>query len=131
MKEQNKQNRFLGLRTAIYPVPDVQAAKAWYTQVFGTPPYFDEAFYVGFSIGGYELGLIPAAGAAKPGESGVVVYWGVPDAGDGVAYLLEQGAKKREEVQDVGGGIRLATVFDPWGNVIGIIENPFFRPEDT
>jgi predicted enzyme related to lactoylglutathione lyase len=129
MSEQNSQNRFQGLRTAIYPVPDVQAAKAWYAQAFGTDPYFDEPFYVGFNIGGYELGLVPAEGAAKPGENGVVVYWGVPNADDGVAYMLGQGAKKREGVQDVGGGIRLATMFDPWGNVLGIIENPYFKPE--
>ena len=129
MSEPNNQNRFQGLRTAIYPVPDVQAAKAWYAQTFGTKPYFDEPFYVGFSIGGYELGLVPAGGSTKSGESGVVVYWGVPDAKDGVAYLLSQGAGEREGVQDVGGGIKLATVFDPWGNVLGIIENPYFKPE--
>ena len=47
----------LGLRTTIYKVDDITKAKAWYTKVFQTTPYFDEPYYVGFNIGGYELGL--------------------------------------------------------------------------
>ena len=50
---------FLGLRTVIYPSPDLATAKAWYTQALGQDPYFDEPFYVGFNVGGYELGLDP------------------------------------------------------------------------
>lgn len=66
-----------GLRTAIYPAPDLAAAKAWYSRVLGREPYFDEPYYVGYSVGGFELGLIPDG---TPGASGVIVYWGVPDA---------------------------------------------------
>lgn len=129
MDQNQQQNHFQGLRTAIYPVPDLAKAKDWYATTFGVQPYFEEAFYVGFSIGGYELGLIPAGGASMPAEGGVVVYWGVPDAKAGLDYLLIRGARAREEIQDVGGGIRLGTVYDPWGNVLGIIENPYFKPE--
>lgn len=129
MSQTSNQNRFQGLRTAIYPVPDMEAAKEWYATTFGVQPYYDEPFYIGFNIGGYELGLIPAEGSSKPGESGAVVYWGVPDANAGLHYLLYRGAREREEVQDVGSGIRLGTVYDPWGNVLGIIENPYFKPE--
>ncbi len=50
---------FLGLRTVIYPAPDLAAAKAWYTRLLGVEPYFDEPFYVGFSVAGYELALGP------------------------------------------------------------------------
>jgi catechol 2,3-dioxygenase-like lactoylglutathione lyase family enzyme len=50
---------FLGLRTVIYPAPDLAASKAWYTALLGVEPYFDEPFYVGFDVGGYELGLNP------------------------------------------------------------------------
>ncbi len=57
----------LGLRTAIYPVTDLAAAKQWYGQVLGAQPYFDQPFYVGFSVGGFELGLLPQG---KPGTSG-------------------------------------------------------------
>ena len=47
----------LGLRTTIYKVADVKAATKWYAEAFRTAPYFDEPFYVGFNIAGYELGL--------------------------------------------------------------------------
>jgi lactoylglutathione lyase len=49
----------LGLRTTIYKVSDLAKAKAWYSKVFDTTPYFDEPYYVGYNIGGYELGLQP------------------------------------------------------------------------
>ena len=67
----------LGLRTAIYPIPDLAKGKAWYSQVLGIDPYFDQSFYVGFSVGGFELGLIPDG---QPGVNGVQAYWGVPNA---------------------------------------------------
>ncbi|TMG98319.1 MAG: VOC family protein, partial [Betaproteobacteria bacterium] len=51
----------LGLRTAIYPAPDLQKAKQWYSELLVQAPYFDEPFYVGFSVGGFELGLVPEA----------------------------------------------------------------------
>lgn len=120
---------FLGLRTAIYPVDDLEKAKAWYTQVLGTPPYFDEPFYVGFNVGGFELGLNPDLSRTKPGAGGTVTYWGVPDADAAFARLLSLGAREHEALQDVGEGIRVATVLDPFGNVLGIIENPHFRIE--
>ena len=57
----------LGLRTAIYRADDIVRAKAWYTQVVGKAPYFDQPFYVGFNVGGFELGLDPNG---KPGGAG-------------------------------------------------------------
>ena len=48
---------FLGLRTAIYHVADIGTAKSWYSSILGFGPYFDEPFYVGFNVSGYELGL--------------------------------------------------------------------------
>ena len=115
------------LRTASYVVPDLEEAKVWYTDVFGVKPYFDEPFYVGFRIGGYELGLLPAEGDAQPGVGGVTVYWGVSDAEAMHARLLAAGATAHTPVQDVGGGILTATVLDPFGNVLGVIENPHFQ----
>ncbi len=113
---------FLGLRTVIYPAPDLGAAKAWYARVLEVEPYFDEPFYVGFSVGGYELGLSPSADPA----AGAVTYWGVADADAGLARLIEAGATPHSEVREVGGGIRVAEVRDPSGAVVGIIENPHF-----
>jgi predicted enzyme related to lactoylglutathione lyase len=118
----------LGLRTAIYATPDLARGKEWYRQVLGRDPYFDEPFYVGFSVGGFELGLVPDG---EPGAGGVQVYWGVPDADAEVARLLALGASVHDPVKDVGGGIKVGSVWDPFGNVFGVIENPHFRPDQV
>jgi predicted enzyme related to lactoylglutathione lyase len=109
----------LGLRTVIYHVPDLQRAKAWYSAAFGVQPHFDEPYYVGFNIGGYELGLNPDTKAVAPGPGGAVAYWGVADIDAAVAHFTKAGASLKSPVQDVGGDIRVATVADPsatsWG----------------
>src|SRR6516162_11598779 len=92
-----------GLRTAIYPTPDLARGKEWYRQVLGRDPYFDEPFYVGFSVRGFELGLIPDG---EPGALGVQVFWGVVDAAAELARLVELGAVVHEPVKDVGGGMK-------------------------
>jgi predicted enzyme related to lactoylglutathione lyase len=116
----------LGLRTVIYHVSDLAKAKAWYSQVLEHEPYFDQPFYVGYSVGGFELGLIPEGTA---GVGGTVAYWGVADAAAAVQRLESLGGTVREPVQDVGEGIRVATVTDPFGNAFGVIENPHFSKE--
>ena len=119
---------FKALMTAIYPVPDIAAAKTWYARAFGVQPYFDEPFYVGFDIAGYELGLVPAEPPEhEPGNRGVVAYWGVPDANAAFTELQTHGAKELSPVKDVGGGIKVALLTDPYGNALGIIENPNFK----
>lgn len=120
----------LGLRTVIYHVGDLNRAKEWYTQILGYPPYFDEPFYVGFSVGGYELGLNPDLSKVTQGGS-TFVYWGVADAHEAHRRLLELGAKSHTDVQNVGDEILVATVTDPWGNIFGIIENPHFKLESS
>lgn len=115
----------LGLRTAIYPAGDLAAARQWYTQVLEQQPYFDEPFYVGFNVGGFELGLVPDA---QPGTTGPQALWGVADITAAFARLLELGATQLEPVTEVGGGIKVAAVVDPFGNRFGIIENPHFDP---
>lgn len=111
-----------GLRTTIYTVGDLQSARDWYAGMLGFEPYFDEPFYVGFEVGGYELGLLPAdTGAAQ------TVYWGVPDIRAAMERLVSLGAAPHEEVRDVGGGILTASVRDPFGNILGVIENPYFE----
>jgi predicted enzyme related to lactoylglutathione lyase len=118
----------LGLRTAIYPVSDLAAAKEWYSQVLGVAPYFDQPFYVGFSIGGFELGLIPDGQA---GTSGPQPLWGVTDAAASLSHLIKLGAQQLEPLAEVGEGIKVAAVTDPFGNRFGIIENPHFDPENV
>ncbi|RYZ92942.1 MAG: VOC family protein [Sphingobacteriaceae bacterium] len=117
-------NPILGLRTTIYIVPDIYAAKHWYAKAFNTQPYFDELFYVGFNVAGYELGLQP--GNATYGDN-VISYWGVDDVNTQYHSLLMIGATKHEEPQNVGGEIVVASVKDPLGNIIGLIYNPEFK----
>jgi predicted enzyme related to lactoylglutathione lyase len=117
-----------GLRTVIYPVADLAEGKAWYSRVLGREPYFDEPFYVGYTVGGFELGLIPDG---VPSPDGVQAFWGVADAEAEVARLEGLGAVVHEAVKDVGGGIKVASVKDPFGNVFGLIESPHFNPQDV
>jgi predicted enzyme related to lactoylglutathione lyase len=117
---------FLGLRTIIYPAPDLESLKRWYADLLGIEPYFDEPFYVGFNVAGYELALDPGAGT----HTGPRTYWGVTDADQALKRLLEAGAVIEDPVRDVGDKIRVAAVRDPSGSIIGIIENPHFLLPD-
>lgn len=114
-----------GLRTAIYPVGDLEKAKSWFTEVFGVAPYFDQPFYVGFAVGGFELGLLPDG---TPGTAGSVVYWGVDDIDSEVTRITALGATVHGPIQDVGDGIRTVELLDPFGNVLALIQNPHFDP---
>jgi predicted enzyme related to lactoylglutathione lyase len=118
-----------GLRTALYHVRDLDAAKRWYSEVLGKAPYFDEPFYVGFNVGGFELGLDPDLTGVEFGSSHAA-YWGVDDIEQCYRRLIALGAKPQRELQDVGGGIRIGSVIDPFGNVLGLIENPLFKVEE-
>jgi predicted enzyme related to lactoylglutathione lyase len=123
---------FLGLRTAKYEVADMAKAKEWYSKVLGIQPYFDEpAFYVGYNVGGYDLGLVPAPKAETKRAAAGVAYWGVEDAHAAYKRLIELGATPVEAVQDVGGGMLVGEVRDPFGNILGIIYNPQFKPGET
>lgn len=119
-----------GLRTAIYKVSDLEEAKRWYTRVLGIEPYFDEPFYVGYNVGGYELGLDPDMEGVTPGNS-VGVYWGVADIAAKMAELEAAGIDIHSRPQDVGGGIVVASVLDPFGNILGLIENPHFKIDEA
>lgn len=112
----------LGLRTVIHPAPDLAAARSALTRLLGIAPYFDQPFYVGFDVAGYELGLDPDADPA----AGAVAYWGVADAEAALARLLADGAEPDAPVREVGEGIRVARVRVPAVGVLGIIENPHF-----
>ena len=118
---------FLGLRTAKYSVADIAKGKAWYAEVLGIQPYFDEPFYVGFNVGGFELGLVPDTAATPRRVEAGVAYWGVANADSAFERLIGLGATPQEPIQDVGDGVRIGAVHDPFGNVLGVIENPHFR----
>jgi predicted enzyme related to lactoylglutathione lyase len=121
---------FLGLRTTVYKVPNLAEAKEWYLKAFVTKPYFDEPFYVGFNIGGYELGLLPEENPVAEKTTSMVTYWGVNDIEKVYSHLISIGATEHEKPNNVGGDLMVASVIDPWGNVIGIIYNPAFKLEE-
>jgi catechol 2,3-dioxygenase-like lactoylglutathione lyase family enzyme len=112
------------LRTIIFHVPDLPAATAWYTKATGIAPYFNEPFYVGFDLAGTELGLDPNPNAGSAGAGGATPYWRVRNIEEAYAHLVSIGGTARDAVQEVGGGIRVAVVADPFGNPVGVIEIP-------
>jgi catechol 2,3-dioxygenase-like lactoylglutathione lyase family enzyme len=114
--------RLLGLRTVIYPAPDLEAAKRWWSDFLDMAPYFDEPFYVGFNPAGYELGLLPDGDPA----SGALTYWGVDDVALAVESALAAGATEHGPATDVGDGIITASVRTPDGSIVGFIDNPHF-----
>ena len=112
---------FKKLRTVIYYVPDLQKAKEWYIKLTGNQPYFDEPFYVGFDFNGCELGLHPQDETIVKGNQ-TVTHWAVNEIDNCVTKMLEHGATVLHKTSDVGGGIKVATLLDPWGNAVGLIE---------
>jgi predicted enzyme related to lactoylglutathione lyase len=117
----------LGLRTVVYMVEDLEKAKKWYTKAFNAKPYYDTPYYVGFNIGGYELGLHPKEKVKETDNGTVQTYWGVENIKEVYDTLIRLGATKHEEPNNVGGEIIVASVYDPWKNIIGIIYNPDFK----
>ncbi|MCP9755279.1 VOC family protein [Lacihabitans sp. CCS-44] len=119
--------KILGLRTTIYKVSDMEKAKKWYVDFLDFDPYFDEPFYVGFNVAGYELGLQPEEGLQSSEKAdSVITYWGVENVSESFQTLISLGAKPHEEPTEVGGGIIVASLKDPWENIIGLIFNPHF-----
>ena len=114
-----------GLRTTVYPITDTAKAKEFYSALAGVKPYFDEPYYIGYNVGGFELGLDPNR---KPSTTtaGPINYWGMDHIATAHAKTLAIGAKPHLPIQDIGDGIKVASVLDPFGNVVGLIENPNF-----
>jgi predicted enzyme related to lactoylglutathione lyase len=111
---------FKKLRTVIYTAKDLTAAREWYIKATGQQPYFDQPFYVGFDINGFELGLDPNA-SSGPGNQ-TVSYWAVDDTEAALNKLVTIGGTLIQPRTNVGGDIHVAIVADPFGNHIGLIE---------
>lgn len=111
-----------GLRTVIYPTSDLDATKAWWSDFLGFGPYFDEPFYVGFNVAGYELGVMPTEDA----NAAPTTYWAVDDVAVAIADAQAIGATVHEAAQDVGDGTIVASIETPNGHAVGLIYNPHF-----
>ena len=115
-------SHLLALRSVIHPAPDLERAKQWYTAALGKPPYFDQPFYVGFDVGGFELGLDPDAAAHPPGAGGGLAYWRVDDMDAAWAHLIGLGATAVHAPHAIDPTLRMASLRDPFGTVIGLLE---------
>lgn len=109
------------IRSVIYHAVNLNEAKEWYKKVTGIEPYFDEPFYVGFDINGFELGLDPDMNNVQTGNN-AVTYWAVNEIENVVEKIKNLGAQIDSPVTNVGGGIKAAIVRDPFNNYIGLIE---------
>ena len=105
-------------------VPDLARAREFYIVLTGKAPYFDQPFYVGFDIAGAELGLDPDVSVRPPGPNGAVAYWRVDHVSASHDAAVAAGARSVEAPHDVGGGITVAIVADPFDNLVGLIEMP-------
>lgn len=120
-----------GFATTSFFAADLEAAKQWYTELLGFEPYFNKPGYIEFRIGDYqhELGIIdaryvPGGLPEKPG--GAVIYWHVDDLQASLDRLVSLGAKAFEPITERGGGFITASVIDPFGNILGIMNNPHY-----
>ncbi|MFI6595726.1 VOC family protein [Nonomuraea sp. NPDC050536] len=111
-----------GVKTIIYPVRDLDRAKALFSALLGRAPDHDAPYYVGWSIEGQDLGLDP--NGHKSGLTGPVGYWEVDDIKASLQALLDAGAETLQDVRDVGGGKLIATVKDADGNIVGLSQPP-------
>jgi predicted enzyme related to lactoylglutathione lyase len=110
-----------GIKTVLHPVSDLAAAKAVYTALLGVPPQTDDSYYVGFEAAGQHIGLVPGGG--PQGMTSPVAYWHVADIEAKLAEVTAAGAIIKEQPRDVGGGRLVATVTDPDGNVLGLLQD--------
>jgi predicted enzyme related to lactoylglutathione lyase len=111
-----------GVKTLLHPVSDVEKSKAVYTALLGVPPQVSDPFYVGFEAEGQHIGLVPSGG--PQGMTSPVAYWHVSDIEAKLAEVTAAGAAVKEPARDVGGGRLVATVTDPDGNVLGLLQDP-------
>src|SRR3954452_20775090 len=111
-----------GVKAILHPVSDLARAKAVYAALLGVAPQADAPYYVGFEAAGQHKGLVPGGGPQV--LTAPVAYWHVPDIEAKLAELTEAGATVKEPAHDVGGGRLVATVTDPDGNVLGVLQDP-------
>ena len=110
-----------GIKTVLHPVSDLERAKPVYTALLGIPPQTDSPYYVGFEVAGQQIGLVPGGG--PQGMTSPVAFWHVPDIEAKLAEVTAAGATVKEPAHDVGGGRLVATITDPDGNALGLLQD--------
>lgn len=110
-----------GIKIVLHPVSDLEAAKSVYTALLGVAPQADSAYYVGYDVAGQHIGLVPGGGPQS--MTTPVAYWQVPDIEAKLAEVTTAGATLKEPPHDVGGGRLVASVADPDGNVLGLVQD--------
>jgi predicted enzyme related to lactoylglutathione lyase len=126
-----------GLTTVSFFADDLAAAGEWYTELLGVGPYFrrpgpdGRPGYIEFRIGDYqhELGIIDTAflpHAPAAGPAGAVIYWHVDDVRAAFARLRSMGAEEHQGPIERGEGFTTASVIDPFGNILGVMQNPHY-----
>jgi len=110
-----------GIKTVLHPVTDLAEAKDVYTALLGMAPQHDAPYYVGYEAAGQHIGLVP--GGKEQGMVSPVAYWHVPDIEAKLTEVTAAGATLKDPVRDVGGGRLVATVTDPDGNVLGLLQD--------
>jgi predicted enzyme related to lactoylglutathione lyase len=110
-----------GIKTVLHPVSDLASAKTVYSALLGVEPQADGPYYVGFEAAGQQIGLVPGGG--PQGMTSPVAYWHVRDIEAKLAEVTAAGASVQEAAHDVGGGRLVATVTDPDGNVLGLLQD--------
>lgn len=111
-----------GIKTVLHPVTDLTSAKPVYTALLGVSPQAEESYYVGYEVAGQHIGLVP--GGHAQGMTSPVTYWHVSDIEAKLAEVTAAGATVHQSVRDVGGGRLVASVTDPDGNVLGLLQDP-------
>jgi len=110
-----------GIKTVLHPVSDLEKSKAVYSALLGIEPQTDSSYYVGFDAEGQQIGLVPGGG--PQGMTSPVAYWHVADIEAKLAEVTAAGATVKEPAHEVGGGRLVATVADPDGNVLGLLQD--------
>ncbi len=110
-----------GIKTVLHPVSDLTASKHVYEALLGMAPQTDSPYYVGFEVAGQQIGLVPGGG--PQGMTSPVAYWHVSDIEAKLVDVIAAGATVKEPAHDVGGGRLVATVSDPDGNVLGLLQD--------
>jgi len=128
------QLKLRGLATINFFAKDHNAARKWYSELFGMEPYFSVPGYFEFRLGDYqqELGFIdaqyaPDALTEKP--AGEIAYWHVDNLQESLTRLIDNGATLHQDIRDHSGGkgnFVTASVVDPFGNIFGIMTNKHY-----